>query len=162
VVTVVGAGDDIYVTEDAFHYRYQSVSGDATITARVTSLQAVYIWSKAAVMMRDGRAPDARNVVALTSPTLANGYRLQARTSTGAITSTEKSTNGTTPIWLRLTRRGNDFTGFTSSNGTAWTQLGLTKTIAMPATILVGLAVTSHDITQTTTATFDNVSLTTP
>jgi regulation of enolase protein 1 (concanavalin A-like superfamily) len=160
--SVSGAGD-VWDTADACHFMYQAVSGDATLTARAVTLQAVEVWSKAAIMMRDGLAPNARNVVMLSSPTNTNAYRFQARTTTGDITSTERSgATGTVPVWLRLVRRGNTFTGYSSSNGTNWSQVGTPRTIAMPSSIQMGLFATSHNTTATATATFDNVSITTP
>jgi len=99
----------------------------------------------------------------LSSPTDANAYRFQARLTTGAMTSTERSgSTGTVPVWLRLVRRGNTFTGYRSSNGTSWSVVGTPRTIAMPSSIQMGLVATSHNTTSTATATFDNVSITTP
>ena len=36
--TVSGSGDDVWGTADAFHYAYQSLSGDGQIVARVASV----------------------------------------------------------------------------------------------------------------------------
>jgi hypothetical protein len=160
--SVTGAGADIYTTADAFQYLSRSVMGDATISARVASIENVNVWSKAAVMMRAGLAADASTVVALTSPTASNGYRLQARVAAGGDTSTERVSAGSNPTWLRLVRRGNAVTGFFSADGVTWSPLGTAKTVTWPAVITIGLAVTSHDTTRTATAVFDNVTVTTP
>jgi hypothetical protein len=48
-------------------------------------------------------------------------------------------------------------TGYTSSNGSAWTTVG-SVTIAMASTVQIGLAVTSHDNSKLATASFDNVA----
>src|SRR6185503_12570707 len=55
--------------------------------------------------------------------------------------------------WIRLRREGNTFTGFASTNGLIWNAF-ITYTMTMPNTIYVGMAVTAHDATQTTTAKF--------
>ena len=52
---------------------------------------------------------------------------------------------------MRLTRVGNVFTGYYSTNGTTWTQLSQV-TVALPTTIDLGLAVASNNSTQTTSA----------
>lgn len=57
---------------------------------------------------------------------------------------------------MRLTRVGNVFTAYRSPDGVTWTSLG-SETIAMAATIQVGLAVTSHNNAVLGSATFDNV-----
>ena len=43
--TVLGSGADIWSTADAFHFLWQTNSGDGTITARVTSQIAADVWS---------------------------------------------------------------------------------------------------------------------
>jgi cellulose 1,4-beta-cellobiosidase len=63
---------------------------------------------------------------------------------------------------VQINRTGNVFKGFFSANGTAWTQVGATTTIAMPSTIAVGLAVTSHADGMIASGVFDSVSITTP
>jgi hypothetical protein len=161
-LSVTGGGADFYGTEDAFHFVFQPVTGDATIVARVTSVEIVQVWAKAAVMMRAGLAPDARNVAVVTTPTPSNDYRLQARTTTAGTTSTERGGAGTNPVWLRIVRRGSTFTGYYSSGGSPWTQIGSSKTMSLPSTLQVGLAVTSHTTAETATAMFDSVSITTP
>jgi hypothetical protein len=63
------------------------------------------------------------------------------------------------PVWLRLTRGGSTVTADFSTNGSSWTTIGRT-TVSLGQTAFVGLAVTSHDDSALTTATFDNVSVT--
>lgn len=62
------------------------------------------------------------------------------------------------PTWLKLTRRGNVFTGWQSANGTTWTQVG-SRTVAIPASALVGLVVSSHSTTTVSTAVFAGFSV---
>src|SRR5262249_7962730 len=45
--------------------------------------------------------------------------------------------------WLRLSRVGDAFTAYTSTDGTTWNQLGTAVTVAMPADIPVGLVTTA-------------------
>ena len=42
-----GAGGDIYGTADAFRFAYQTITGDVTITARVTALALHSGWRHA-------------------------------------------------------------------------------------------------------------------
>src|SRR3974390_7906 len=51
--TVSGSGADIWGTVDAFQFDYQSLTGDATITARVISQANTNAWAKAGVMIRE-------------------------------------------------------------------------------------------------------------
>lgn len=64
----------------------------------------------------------------------------------------------TTPYWLRLIRKGNNLTGYTSSDGQTWTLSG-TATIPMAQQVYVGLVSTSQGSTIPAIARFDNVTL---
>jgi fibronectin type 3 domain-containing protein len=168
-LTVSASGTDIYGTADQFRFVHQALTGDGSITARVATLcggtpgSCPNVWTKAGVMMRDGLAAGARNVAAILSPTATNKFRLSVRTTAGGSTSTTASTpNSQVPAYVRVTRAGNNFSTFYSTNGTTFTQMGATQTIAMPATIRIGLAVTSHTPGTLASATFDNVVITTP
>jgi endoglucanase Acf2/uncharacterized protein YjdB len=156
--TANGSGSDIWGTLDEFRFIHQPITGDVTITARVASLGNTDGWAKAGVMIREGTAANARHV--FSAVTIANGTAYQRRTATGGESFHTAGPAATAPYWVRLTRAGNVFTSFVSSNGTTWTQVG-SETIAMTAATQVGLAVTSHNNAVVTTATFDNVTVST-
>ena len=158
-LTLNGSGADIYGTADEFRFAYQTVTGDVTITARVTSLTNTNSHAKAVVMMRDGLAPGARNVAAVVTPTSSNGYRLQYRNAAGGSTVTTTGGNSAMPGYLRVKRVGNTFTAYSSSNGTSFTQIGAPQTISMPSSIQVGLGVTSHNDGVIAGGGFDNVAV---
>jgi hypothetical protein len=160
--TMEGAGGDIWGGADAFRFAYQALSGDGTITARVISLENTQASAKAGVMMRESLAVGSKNVLALLTPTVANGYRFQSRSTTGGTTIRPTSGTGVAPRLLRITRVGNSFTGYESPDGSAWATLGPAVSIPMPTTIVVGLAVCSHVPGNLATAVFDSVSITQP
>jgi hypothetical protein len=54
VLTVQGAGADIGGTVDAFHFVYQTLSGDGELVTKLDSIQNTNPSAKAGVMMRDG------------------------------------------------------------------------------------------------------------
>jgi hypothetical protein len=64
------------------------------------------------------------------------------------------------PYWVRVTREGNTLMGYTSPDGETWTQRGDVVTLAMADPVLIGLALTSHNAAQATSAEFSNVSTT--
>lgn len=156
--TVVGSGADIWGTADEFRYVYQSVSGDVTITARVASLGNTDSWAKAGVMIRESTGANVRHT--FTAVTAGNGLAFQRRTTSGGGSAHTAGGSGAAPYWVRVTRVGNVFTSYVSTNGSSWTQVG-SETIAMPSGTLVGLAVTSHNDGVLCTATFDNVTVST-
>lgn len=153
--TVSGSGADIWGTADGFRYVYQQVTGDVTLTARIVTLGNTDPWAKGGVMIRNSLSSNAQH--ALTAITPSNGAAFQRRVSTGG-SSTHTGTSGSAPYWVRIQRSGSSFTSYVSSNGTSWTQIG-SETISMGSTVYVGLAVTSHNNSATSTATFANVSI---
>ena len=154
--TVQASGRDIWDSADQFHFVYQPVTGDTEIIARLASLTNTDPWAKAGVMVREALTADSRH--ALMALTIGNGHAFQRRAAQGAQSLHTDGGSGTTPGWVRLVRTGDLFQAYRSSNGTTWTSVG-TDTIAMGATVYVGLAVTSHNTSASTTATIDNLTI---
>lgn len=153
---VSGSGADIWDGADEFHYRYQLWTGDGSITARVTSLANTHGWAKAGVMFRETLGAGSAHAFMCVSA--GNGTAFQRRTAAGASSSsTSGGTGSSLPKWVRLVREGAAFTAYESTDGSAWIQVG-TETIAMPPTIYVGLAVTSHADGVVCTANFDAIA----
>ena len=156
--TVSGSGSDIWDQQDAYHFVHQEVSGDGAIIAQLTSQDNTDPWAKAGVMIRASLASDAAHAMVVGTP--ANGARLQHRAEAGGGSSdTILDGSAEAPVWLRLEREGNLLTGMISYDGQTWEAEG-SVTLDLPETVVVGLAVTSHDDTALSTATFEGVSLT--
>ncbi|MBV8558517.1 MAG: fibronectin type III domain-containing protein, partial [Planctomycetaceae bacterium] len=153
--TVTGSGSDIWNTSDQFQFVDQAVQGDGTIVARVTSQTNTSPFAKAGVMFRATSDPTAPFVDLVLTP--GDGVRLAARSAAGGQPDYIQGPTLTGPVWLKLTRQGNTFTGFVSSDGVNYTTLG-SFTVSMASNVLVGLAVTSRNTGSASTATFDNVS----
>ncbi len=156
VFIVNGAGADVWGSADAFHYVYQPLSGDGTIVARVASVQNTAPWAKAGVMIRGSLSPGSAQGFMLISA--GKGASFQRRTANGGASTSSSGSLSAPPRWVKLTRSGNVITAFESANGSTWTQVG-SDTIALPATALVGLAVSSHVSGVTCAASFDSVSV---
>ncbi|GCE29676.1 hypothetical protein KDA_51600 [Dictyobacter alpinus] len=154
--TVNASGYDIWNSVDAFHYVYQPVNGDTTVIARVVSLSNSSPYAKAGVMIRKSLDSGAANAAALFSAEPSTYF--EDRTTDAGNTGHPASKPVNAPYWVKLVRAGNTFTGYGSTDGTNWTQLG-SDTIAMDTTVYVGLALTSHNDGTLGSATFDNVSV---
>src|SRR4029453_13981713 len=115
--------------------------------------------TKAGVIVRDGTAAGALKRSPLTKTATE---KQQTRGPPPGTTNTIPP-----PTWVRVTRTGNSFAAYYSTDSTdgtngTWPSLGTATTIAMSATAKVGLAVPSHTIAATATATFTNVTITQP
>jgi regulation of enolase protein 1 (concanavalin A-like superfamily) len=156
IFTVTGSGNDIWNPSDQFQFAWQQIAGDVTVVARVDSQTNSHDWAKAGVMVRESLSATSKYAFALVSP--GNGIAFQRRTATGG-SGAHTGASGTAPRWMRLERRGSTITASSSTTGSSWTTLG-SATISMTSTVYVGLAVTSHNPSARSTATFSNVSVT--
>lgn len=157
--TVKGGGADVWGTSDQFQFVYQPITGNTQVVARVASLQAADAWSKAGVMIRGALTGSAAHAFMFASG--SSGWAFQRRQVTAGSSYNTAGLAGAAPGWVRLVREGNLFSAYQSQDGTTWTLVG-TDTISMPATVYVGLAVTSHNTAATATATFSNVAISSP
>jgi regulation of enolase protein 1 (concanavalin A-like superfamily) len=67
------------------------------------------------------------------------------------------------PVWLRLVRKGDEFTGFVSEDGSNWIQVGDTEKIdGFAKEPYVGLAACAHQDKEYSNVAFDNVTITSP
>ncbi|HEX8032216.1 MAG TPA: hypothetical protein VF510_00130, partial [Ktedonobacterales bacterium] len=117
--TVQGAGSDIWGTSDQFHYVWQSLAANGTVSAHVTSQTNTSGWAKAGVMLRLSSDPAAPFYAAFVTP--SNGLAVQYRATAGANASQASLITGNTPVYLQIARTGTTFTAYTSTDGIVWT-----------------------------------------
>ncbi len=154
-VEMTGSGAGIKLTADEFFYAATPEPGDFDVRVLVVGLKNTDIWTKAGLMLREGRSVGARFGAVFTTPSGA-GSLFQSRNATGSTAVNDGSFRANQPFaWLRLKRQGNVITGYAGYDGLKWTILG-TKSISFDTNTLLGLAVTSHG-TNATTALFQNL-----
>ena len=156
--TLTDTSDDIWNQSDDFHFDYQTLTGDGTITARLVSQASASTYVKAGVMIRNSLSNDDVMAMEADPSTQPGGPLFEWRTAATVNAAQTATTGATVPEWLRLVRSGNTVTGYSSSNGTTWTQTG-TQVLPLNATVYVGLALSSHSTTALATAVFTNVSV---
>ncbi len=159
--TVEGSGADIMWNTDEFHFVYQPLSNDGQIIARLVSLEDTGDYTKAGLMIRETLNGNSRYAGILVTPD--NGIFFQNRTITGGYTNfNSPGYSAQAPRWLKLTRSNNTFTGYVSSDGSVWTQVGSDVSIYMgTGDIYIGMAVCSYNDGVLCTAEFDNISFNT-
>jgi hypothetical protein len=108
----------------------------------------------AGVVMREDNAAGAKKAQLMTN--LSNFSRREFRTVTNGAAQPQQyfSLNR---YWLSITRTGNQFSMYVSSNGSVWYFAGAQQ-IQMSSCIQMGLVATNYQQTSTVTATFANVS----
>jgi uncharacterized repeat protein (TIGR01451 family) len=153
---VNGAGIDIDVENDEFHFVSQPFDGDGSIVARVVSQQNTNEWAKAGVMIRESMVADAPNALMATTP--EQGVTFQRRLVAGGTTLHTPGLPAAAPYWVKMVRSGSTFSAFSSPDGAVWTPVG-SDTIAMSDDAHFGMAVSSHHDGILSTAVFDNVQV---
>ncbi len=162
--TVSAGGTDVWSTSDAFHFVHQSWTGDGDLVARVEQLTrpADASFAMAAVMFRESMAAGARHAsMVITSDGKA---KFRRRTTTGGVTASDGPSTGTTPVprWLKVTRRGNVFTAYLSTDGSSWAEVRAGETIAMPQTLEVGFLALRNGGTSLASARLTGVQIAAP
>jgi len=162
VFTVRGSGSGILGTSDQFRFVYQSMSGDGSITARITGHTNATAASIAGVMIRESNDPASKFAAAGHRGSANSNMRAIRRTAVGGVPSNagNPSLQPGPGCWVRVTRRASDNSLEMSSspNGTTWTNIATTK-VTMGTNVLVGIAVTSGSNSVLDTDLFDSVTV---
>lgn len=156
IVTVEGAGSDVWGTADAFQFvELPALADGAALTYRVVSVDNTSVFAKAGVMFRDGLDANASSVILDAKPD--GGVEFMARLCGGCATTYLGGARVIFPAYVSLRRQGATFTAqvFTADPTDGETIGSVTVAMAGPTP---GFAVTSHDPSRTTTAIFDNPS----
>jgi hypothetical protein len=163
-IEIVGGGADVWGASDQFYFVAKSVDGNFDARVHVTSLAGVNAITKALLLARqnnDANAP-AYHISVNPTPPGRDQLELGFRSTVDGATASWGATvvpAGIPNVWMRITRAGDTFTGYRSSNGVDWIALG-TNTLALPSTMSVGIGVTAHDNTRLATGVFSNFRIT--
>jgi hypothetical protein len=144
VLTLRGSGRDIGErgqTIDNFQYAYAEQQGDVEIKAQLKGMEGKTRQPMAGLMLRESTAAGSKSVSLLYSD--AQGIRIFARDQTDSNTQISEAVKMKTPVQLKLVRSGTSFTGYASSDGKEWTQVGEPVPVEMDAKITAGLGVTA-------------------
>ncbi len=161
--TLKGAGSDLGGTTDSFRFVYRSLTNSGQIIARWDSLYPGGSFDKVGLVMRETTNANSKMVALLYDEDSSfNCLRLPRRSSAGA-NAVYPATNGpagtVAPLWLRLVRTNDVFTGSYSDDGTNWSLLAAVTNSGTPFSILAGMEICSRNPNWLGTATFDNVSV---
>ncbi|MEJ3744585.1 hypothetical protein WEI85_14980 [Actinomycetes bacterium KLBMP 9797] len=138
---------------DKFAFAHRSMGENGSITVRLAAMTGTITypppdhdeivsglvpWAKAGIIVKDGtRQGSSYAALMLTGQ---HGVRMQydyTHDIAGA------AVPPSAPRWLRLVRAGKTITGYESSDGQQWTEVGAARLDALPTTVAVGLFATS-------------------
>jgi polygalacturonase len=157
--TIQGDGAGLGSSGDQFNFSYVPITGNGGIEAQLTSLSnpGAGAVPAAGVMIRS--STDADDPFAAVVQTTAGKIVFQWRTTAGGTLHTSAAVSrGIGSMYLKVVRSGDSYSGYFSTDGMHWRQIGPTVTItAIGATANAGLAVTSDSDGNLATAVFANV-----
>jgi ABC-type transport system involved in multi-copper enzyme maturation permease subunit len=172
-VPAVPTGPAGEAVSDTYMLVHRMLAGDGALTARVAAFSGAHTpqlepglapWAKAGIILE----PDTNQGTAYAAVMVTGSHGVQLQYNYTYDSPGLASPAGlSSPRWLRLTRAGDIITGYDSSDGAHWTEVGTARLARLPRTVQIGLFVTSPvyfpagsgaPTSSVATATFDRVS----
>ncbi len=144
---------------DSYYLVGQPLAGDGSITVRVTSLNGVIAnnggsfgpntpptktgvvpWAKAGIIITGSTRPGSAYAAMMV--TGSHGVRMQYD-YTSDIAGLAGPVSAVSVRWLRLTRSGDVITGYDSTDGRHWTEVGSARLTGLTAPVQAGMFATS-------------------
>ena len=144
--TVGGSGEGIEGKSDSFRFVYKQMTGDGTITARLTSITRFANETHSGLMMRESLEPGSPMVISAIQAGGQAYIRWRETVNAGVLMGPlvpEFPATLVIPHWIRLTRSGDTFTAERSTDGENWEQLGDPAIVMMGQTVYIGMAVSA-------------------
>jgi len=170
--TMTAAGDDIWSNNDQFRYAFKRLDGNGSIAVKVVSVGYTHEWAKCGVMIRESLARDSAHAAMYVTPDGRRAFQTRPTNGTGACLTAHSPVGSiSTPYWIKLERRDDEFTAYHSADGVNWIrqpdneevtsyQTSNPTTIYMPTTIHIGLVLCSHTNGAVATAVFSDIETT--
>jgi ABC-type transport system involved in multi-copper enzyme maturation permease subunit len=156
-------GPDGEPVHDEFYFVHRTLTGDGSITVRVTALAGSVLdpdsptplpdtgapqpWTKAGIIVKAGTTPGSPYAAVVV--TGAHGVRMQDNYlhDTAGLPG---GVSADAPRWLRLVRSGDTLTGYDSVDGATWTRISTAHLAGLPAAVEAGMFVASpqYEVTQ--------------
>ena len=172
-LSMTAGGADVWGVRDEFGFSHFEQTGDFDLVARIESLTAPHLYTKAGLMAREQLSDNNRHIFFQVFPNNNprnknnGGYEFQYRKEqAGEMKAIYPAKFDGTPefpvnypnTWIRLKRAGSEFTGYYSADGKSWKAF-TTFSMELSKKVYLGLAVTSHNTKETATAVFRDISM---
>ncbi|MFD7711752.1 ABC transporter permease subunit [Streptomyces sp. NPDC059786] len=154
-------GPDGEAVNDSFYFVHKTLTGDGALTVALRSLTGVadtgtgktargaQPWAKAGIIVKESLTQGSPYAAVMA--TGGHGVRMQYDYTHDTAGPSGKVTQES-PRRLRLVRSGDSLTGYTSADGSHWTEVGHAKLPGLARTVRAGLFATSPEAKQDTAA----------
>lgn len=151
-------GGDIGGKSDSLTFVHRNVTNDFVFIARLIEAK----WTgrdKVGLMVRDSLKPEAKAVALTLGEIGGRQCRFGARSETSAKMNWQPGCDYTwLPVWFKIERKGDTFTGYQSVDGTNWFKAGSAEAV-LSTSCSVGFAVSTGSAEKSISNVFDHVSL---
>ena len=156
---VNGAGVMGTSTSYNHYFKYMPLTGDFTITARMTAQGGNHANARAGLLAAEPITGSHK--FAWAARYSSNGeIRAATNGNNGsAISGFTSTTTNNLPVWVRLTRVGDKVTAEASNDGITFVNRNTQTMTTTEATLFVGFAVSSNSNTVAVQTTFDNLQI---
>lgn len=142
-------GEDYWGSADNGYWVWREVTGDASLRARIHSIQEAHNYTKAGIAFRQNNTADSAHASILASPGQQRdeGYRFVfgSRSRTGGSSDNDGTSKIPLPHWVQLHRRGDEIIAEVSQDGESWEELER-MTLDLGDTWYMGLVLSArHD-----------------
>ena len=159
--TAFDSGVDLWVPMDDYTalYKKSVLPENAEVFLRLDSREDCAANAKAGIMVKRDIGAAANSTGYVTLNLYADIQILHDSDGDGFNDSAEASGEIHFPIWLKLVRRGDDFTGFYSYNRVEWHRVGRCRVPGAQGLLDVGMFVTAMNTEQPSKAVFSNFEI---
>nr|BFD95281.1 hypothetical protein KitaXyl93_66410 [Kitasatospora sp. Xyl93] len=146
---------------DSFYFVHRALTGDGALTVALRSLtgvadtgtgrpvQGAQPWAKAGIIVKESLTQGSPYAAVMA--TGGHGVRMQ-HDYTHDTAGPSGAATPESPRWLRLVRSGDSLTGYASTDGSHWTEVGRARLPGLARTVQAGLFATSPEAKQATPA----------
>jgi hypothetical protein len=160
VVTLYGAGSDIWAVHDEFRFLHRQAERDFEVRTWLAVLDASQPFAKAGWMLRESLEPDAAHVLISAFPD--GRVMLAWRPKRGEPTKEQPLAVGDLPVGMGIQRDGHRIVVWYTDIDGQWRSQEVPNSDQLPNFPLIGLAVSSHDEAVLAAATFHGLDKSAP
>ena len=155
--SITSNSGDVWDAADNFRFVYKKLNGDGAIVAKVNSLaNTTSNWAKAGVMIRESLDPASSYAFMFPTPDGRRAFQNRPNTGGTALSAHSGTQAVTFPVWVKVERKGSQFTAYYSQDGKTWVEQPDNENtgadasmnpqvISMTGSVYIGMAVTSNN-----------------
>ena len=155
--TFYGGGNDIWNTDDQFRFAYQKIADDFSFSVKVDSLKNTHPYAKAGIMVRKNLNKNSAHGIINVFPSGATEYGY--REKNGQVMKAKSGPKLDSSNQNLKVEKIKEYVYFYVNEKNDWVKIGELNINNWGKSMYIGLATLSHDNSQLTTVTYNNIHL---